>query len=419
MKKVLSFFIVSVLFLFSFSLSSSAVMDREYIQSGSFYYYKLSYDDGNVFLGDFIDYLKGQIPTWHLQNYFIAYQCYSFGSQDIYVYYYYAFDKSVTSIDLSYNSAILLDKVIAVGSSQLYISDNTVTGYYGNFYGTYGIDNPGKYYSSYRSSVYKDGFADNGQTYILRSSNLQIYVDDTLLDIGSFKSPVTVDIDFNKTLDFTYYLNANAVLPAKHMIYFSIYDMLPAIPKFVYTPYKYVNIVNGVTTVDAVINCVNTSPQTYYITPETLRKYCEPNRPYEARAYIHTAHGIEEIACFEFRINEDGFYQIVDNIKDHGPVQVTKDDNGNDVYTDLNTGEVIDPDSIVYTFNSDVNINVDTGVEVPDFDFNINFDTDLTQGAGLVRTLFDKMISTAGIGGYVTVILVVCVVGWFVFGSRR
>lgn len=196
MKKLIS--IITTLIIICTGVFSSLIAsaeNRESYTSGSFTYYKLSSEDGNAYLGDFVDYLKGQIPTWHLQNYFIAYQCYSFGSQDIYVYYYYAFDKSVTSIDLSYNSAITLDKVIAYGSSQLYISDNIVTGYYGNAYSTYGIDNPGNYLNNYKVSVYKDGFANDGQTYILRSSNLQIYVDDvdiTPADLSAPPTPFTV-----------------------------------------------------------------------------------------------------------------------------------------------------------------------------------------------------------------------------------
>ncbi|WP_124101051.1 hypothetical protein [Ruminococcus sp. Marseille-P6503] len=205
MKKLIS--IITTLIIICTGVFSSLIARAEKGESytsGNFTFYKLSSEDGNAYLGDFVDYLKGQIPSCFLLNYFISYSVYTFGSQDIYTYRYYAFDEPVTSIDLSYNLEKKLDKVIAYGSSQLYVTDNIVTGFYSNSYNTYGIDNPGKYIDSAKIVLYKDGFADNGQSLILNSQGLKIIADDvdiTPVDPSAPPTPFTVSYTPNLSVN--------------------------------------------------------------------------------------------------------------------------------------------------------------------------------------------------------------------------
>ncbi len=75
-------------------------------------------------------------------------------------------------------------------------------------------------------------------------------------------------------------------------------------------------------------------------------------------------------------------------------------------------------DTLVAVETLDPSVN-GSGQDISEFDFNSDFSTDLTQGAGLVRTLFDKIIQSAGLSGFMITVLSVAVVGWFIFGSRR
>lgn len=185
------------------NFSVNALMD-DGITDGNFTYYKLSEKDGNIYLDDFVNYLSGKISSCFLQNYFISYYRYSFGDQDIYFYHYYAFDNSVTSIDLSYDNITTFDNVIAFGSSQLYVDNGTVTGFYGNQYGDYGIKNPGKYLSPMNFLLYKDGYCDNVQQFILKSNGLKIMVEDkdiTPVDHSAPPNPFNVSYTPNLSID--------------------------------------------------------------------------------------------------------------------------------------------------------------------------------------------------------------------------
>lgn len=185
------------------NFSVSALMD-DGITDGAFTYYKLSKDDGNKHLGDFVNYLRGQIPSCFLQNYFIAYYRYSFGNQDIYTYRYYAFDSSVTSIDFSYDNVTNLEKVIAVGGSQLYVDNGTVTGFYSNSYGDIGITNPGNYYPNEKFLPYLDGYCDTSRLLILKSSGLKITIDNTDItpvDPSAVPSPFNVSYTPNLSVN--------------------------------------------------------------------------------------------------------------------------------------------------------------------------------------------------------------------------
>lgn len=178
MKKIFAFMLTFIIMFSSvlFSFTASAVKGNSYVD-GNFTYYDLSLEDGNSFLSDFTVYLKGQIPFYMYYNYMILYKVYSFGDKDIYIYYYYAFDSSVTEIDLKYNEFVELEKVVAYGSSNLYVYDNVFSGeYYSNAYNKYGIDNPGSFLSGYKVSLYKDKYYSPSDVYLLTSNGLKINV---------------------------------------------------------------------------------------------------------------------------------------------------------------------------------------------------------------------------------------------------
>lgn len=189
---ILTFIIMCSSVLFSFT--ASAVKGNSYVD-GNFTYYDLSLEDGNSFLSDFTVYLKGQIPFYMYYNYMILYKVYSFGDKDIYIYYYYAFDSSVTEIDLKYNEFVELEKVVAYGSSNLYVYDNVFSGeYYSNSYSKYGIDNPGSFLN-HKVSLYKDKYYSPSDVYLLTSNGLKINVngiDVTPTDPSSPPTPFIV-----------------------------------------------------------------------------------------------------------------------------------------------------------------------------------------------------------------------------------
>ena len=126
-----------------------------------------------------------------------------------------------------------------------------------------------------------------------------------------------------------------------------------------------------------------------------------------------------------FKISSEGISTVDPSLKDpdnpDDPIMKTwNNDNRTYNYYNVNTGAEVDKDKLVYKFDSSVDPSVNgSGQDISDFDFNSDFSTDLTQGAGLVRTLFDKIIQSAGLSGFMITVLSVAVVGWFIFGSRR
>lgn len=406
MKKLISVIFVSVLLvIYSLPVSAYDLNNAHYTDE--------------QFIDSVLSYHSSDLPN----NYFMFLAFYS-GQPRYYVGFFY-FDDSVVdpgAVHFTDNISFTTDSSFA---------------WYSHEFKTYNNKNDVRFcggpYTSF-SGAYREAW---GSGFRLLCSTVPVY-DTTGALIGGevpYVSPVSVDVSLNKSLDFNYYLNGNAVLPSQgEYIYIEIYDRAPAVAEFLWKPYRYVNIVSGVTKISEYLIVTDSQPKTYYITYDTLSKYCVADHPYEARVsiipgYANYLNGSVtgppsqpvEIASFEFRLSEDGFYKIITNVADRGPVKVTDEDgDGKDDYIDLNTGEKIDPAEIVYTFNSDVNADVPgSGVDVADFDFNVNFDTDLTQGAGLVRTLFDKFINAAGLNGYVICVLAIAVVGWFIFGSRR
>lgn len=199
-NRILVTAVLSVIIMISTAFSVSALKDGG-LTNGSFTFYELSEEDGNLYLDDFVNYLRREIPSCFLLNYFVSYMCYSFGSQDIYVYYYYAFDSSVTSIDLMYNEFTTLDNLIAYGSSQLYVTDGVVTGFYSNSYSNYGVENPGSYCNPVKISLYKDGYADNSQSFVLNSQNIKVTVDGHPIGFKPISYNCIVNDDY--TVDLT------------------------------------------------------------------------------------------------------------------------------------------------------------------------------------------------------------------------
>lgn len=196
---ILTFIIMCSSVLFSFT--ASAVKGNSYVD-GNFTYYDLSLEDGNSFLSDFTVHLKGQIPFYMYYNYMILYKVYSFGDKDVYIYYYYAFDSSVTEIDLKYNEFVELEKVVAYGSSNLYVYDNVFSGeYYSNAYNKYGIDNPGSFLSGYKVSLYKDKYYSPSDVYLLTSNGLKINVNGIdVTPTDSFSPPTPFIVSYTPHL---------------------------------------------------------------------------------------------------------------------------------------------------------------------------------------------------------------------------
>lgn len=260
------------------------------------------------------------------------------------------------------------------------------------------------------------------QGYYYSSSNIDFGYDHPTL-FEQDKNPLSISYNLGSSLDVTYSLSPEAVLPAKYDVVFKIYDRAPAIEAQVFTPHSYVSVdYDGNTTVGRTLMVVNTAPLVYSFSYDTLQKYCSPDHPYRLYSYyLGSNKELIEISYFDFRLDPDGFYKILHNVSGHGPIKVTDyDGNGKPDYTDITTGQTVNPDDLIFTFNSDVNTNIDpTGIDIPDFDFKVELGADLTQGAGLVRTLFDKFIEVSGLSSYFIVVLVISVVGWFIFGSRR
>lgn len=207
-------------------------------------------------------------------------------------------------------------------------------------------------------------------------------------------------------------------------VYLEIYDALPAIEQLIYKPAKYVYPVysghSPVITghkVDDYLRPLETGI-TYTVTVDTLVKAgCLDNNPYVARAYCFDDKGKPyEICNIEFALDGDSFYNFIDTDGDGAP-DVRKDSDG--TLTDIATGKVIDPDELSYNFGYGVtepSNNVYDGI--PDYDFTFDVSDDIVGGAGLVRTLFDRIIAKSGLSGFLITVLAISIASWFIFGRR-
>lgn len=252
-----------------------------------------------------------------------------------------------------------------------------------------------------------------------------------------FKSPVNAQFDFKSDLEFFCCLNDNVTsLPVDNRVWIEVYDTLVAVETLVYKPYKYV-YTNTITSSspdvpnkhEQVIGdylLANSVGPYYSISVDTLlHAGCKTDYFYTARAYVYNGSKPYEIANLTFKISSEGISTVDPSLKDpdnpDDPIMKTwNNDNRTYNYYNVNTGAQVDKDKLVYKFDSIVDPSVKgSGQDISDFDFNSDFSTDLTQGAGLVRTLFDKIIQSAGLSGFMITVLSVAVVGWFIFGSRR
>lgn len=243
-----------------------------------------------------------------------------------------------------------------------------------------------------------------------------------------FHSPVNGRFDFKSDIEFFCCLNDYAnTLPVDNRVWIEVYDTLVAVETLVYKPYKYMYYDNKSKqhVINDYILASSTGPR-YDISVDTLlHAGCKTDYFYTARAYVYNGSEPYEIANLTFKISSEGISTVDPTLKDpdnpDDPIMKTwNNDNRTYNYYNVNTGAEVDRDKLVYKFDSSVDASVNgSGQDISDFDFNSDFSTDLTQGAGLVRTLFDKIIQSAGLSGFMITVLSVAVVGWFIFGSRR
>ena len=254
---------------------------------------------------------------------------------------------------------------------------------------------------------------------------------------ASFKSPVNAQFDFKSDIEFFCCLNDNVTsLPVDNRVWIEVYDTLVAVEMLVYKPYKYVytktitssspDVPNKLEQVIGDYLLANSVGPHYSISVDTLlHAGCKTDYYYTARAYVYNGSKPFEVANLTFKISSEGISTVDPSLKDpdnpDDPIMKTwNNDNRTYNYYNVNTGAEVDKDKLVYKFDSSVDPSVNgSGQDISDFDFNSDFSTDLTQGAGLVRTLFDKIIQSAGLSGFMITVLSVAVVGWFIFGSRR
>lgn len=252
-----------------------------------------------------------------------------------------------------------------------------------------------------------------------------------------FHSPVNAKFDFKSDIEFFCCLNGNATaLPVDNRVWIEVYDTLVAVETLVYKPYKYVYTKTTSSSSPDVPNkheqvigdylLANSVGPHYSISVDTLlRAGCKTDYFYTARAYVYNGSEPFEIANLSFKISSDGISTVDPSLKDpdhpDDPIMKTwNNDNRTYNYYNVNTGAQVDKDKLVYKFDYTLDSSVNgSGQDISDFDFNSDFSTDLTQGAGLVRTLFDKIIQSMGLSGFMITVLSVAVVGWFIFGSRR
>lgn len=241
-----------------------------------------------------------------------------------------------------------------------------------------------------------------------------------------FHSPVNGKFDFKSDIEFFCCLNDYAsTLPVDNRVWIEVYDTLVSVETLVYKPYKYLyydkskqHVINDY------ILAYSTGPW-YDISVDTLlHAGCKTDYFYTARAYVYNGTEPYEIANLTFKISSEGISTVDPTLKDpdnpDDPIMKTwNNDNRTYNYYNVNTGAEVNKDKLVYKWDLDLDTSVSSGVEISGFKFNSDFSPNLVQGAGLVRTLFDKIIDTAGLSGFMIAVLSVAVVGWFIFGSRR
>lgn len=352
-----------------------------------------------------------------------------------------SFDSTATAYYSSTSNLFLFGSTFAYDSQRLlfkFDSSDKKTESVG--YGGWEVSKPSGFpHSECRALI-------NLNEYVQSSIKIYFHVDvydfdnlDTKLTFGNvpFKPPVNAKFDFKSDIEFFCCLNDNAsTLPVDNRVWIEVYDTLVAVETLVYKPHKYVYTQTITSSSPDVPNkheqvigdylLANSVGPYYSISVDTLlHAGCKTDYYYTARAYVYNGSEPYEIANLTFKISSEGISTVDPSLKDpdnpDDPIMKTwNNDNRTYNYYNVNTGAEVDKDKLVYKFDSIVDPSVKgSGQDISDFDFNSDFSTDLTQGAGLVRTLFDKIIQSAGLSGFMITVLSVAVVGWFIFGSRR
>lgn len=276
------------------------------------------------------------------------------------------------------------------------------------------------------------GFKDNVQSNVYIYSEIPFTINDIYIS-GSkpFEPQLSGKFEF---MNGDLRLNVRALTSADfdNRVYLEIYDAFPAIEQLIYKPVKYVYPtydghsmhVSG-HKIDDYLRPRETG-LTYSITADTLhRAGCVSDNPYNARAYCFNDNGEPyEICYLQFAFAGDDFYTYLDTDGDGKPdvqkiAEKGEDGKYTDNYYDVATGEKLDPADLSYNFGYGVTeptANVYDGT--PDYDFDVDLSKDITQGAGLVRTIFDKIIAKSGLSGFLITVLAISIASWFIFGRR-
>lgn len=317
-----------------------------------------------------------------------------------------------------------LTDYVAKSFTSLWTADVTFSGGH-----TAGVVNwRGRNCSYSNMDFYNESSRPGGQFHIVKSNNLIITNNGTdVTPSPPFSPPVNAQFDFKSDIEFFCCLRDNVTLPCDNRVWIEVYDTLVAVETLVYKPYKYMYYDNK--SKEYVINdyiLAHSTGPWYDISVDTLlHAGCKTDYYYTARAYVYNGAEPYEIANLTFKISSEGISTVDPSLKDpdnpDDPIMKTwNNDNRTYNYYNVNTGAQVDKDKLVYKFDYSLDPSVNgSGQDISDFDFNSDFSKDLTQGAGLVRTLFDKIIQSAGLSGFMITVLSVAVVGWFIFGSRR
>lgn len=160
-------------------------------------------------------------------------------------------------------------------------------------------------------------------------------------------------------------------------------------------------------------------PNTYSWEYSTLRKVLSLNTPYTIKAYCHSRGDLVEFTSYDFSLTSAGalsvssFSDLGAAIAGHSHIA----ENSLGQLVDTDTGEIVSDDLYGYTFNysTDIDDPTDIDVEVSSFTFS-DLPASLTQGAGFVRWLFDRLVNASGLGGFMVSVISLAVASWFLFG---
>lgn len=262
-----------------------------------------------------------------------------------------------------------------------------------------------------------------------------IYHENTIVqDPNAFTSPVELkQVQFRESLEFYFSFTqeaadqlANSSNIVDSRCWIEIYDSATAIETLKFKPHKYVYLNKDKDRVIQDYLLAYWGGPYYEITQDTLLGAgFSPDSFYTARAYVYNGSKPYEIGNLTFKIDSDGLSTVEPDLHDpdhpDDPISKSWDTTNNTwVYNNTVTGEQVNKDDLIYGFNSSVDISVPgSGQDISDFDFNSDFSDDLVSGAGVVRTIFDKIIQVSGLSGFIITVLSIAIVGWFIFGSRR